>query len=174
MLSQDEKPFLDFLAQNPNTKLISGMSDVPTFRFLQPNGPEVAERNTFYIWDARYDLTPYIEKSDEVIWGWTSVQKTSTGRQVYSLSKSNAPVIEYFRSTVHADGALWPGRIWAEMYALDHKSMRFVYKGEEFENWYSSLATWFRKHFKRVKEFGGYFGEEALSWYQSGQPTTSP
>ncbi len=52
------------------------------------------------------------------------------------------------------------------MYATD--GVEFIYKGEEFENWYNELAQWLRGNLKRAKGVHDYIGKEALKWHRDG------
>lgn len=90
-----------------------------------------------------------------------------TGEIFYSVS-TNAPVIEFSRSFVRKDNNLVQGRIWCEFYRLTDDRNHLEYKGDDFKALYETLSGWIRKNFKKLKGVDGYFGQEALAWYESG------
>jgi len=91
----------------------------------------------------------------------------ATGEIFYSVS-TNAPVIEFSRSYVRKDNNLVQGRIWCEFYRLTDDRNHLEYKGDDFKAFYETLAKWIRKNFKKLKGVDGYFGPEALAWYENG------
>ena len=105
----------------------------------------------------------------EWCWDWYEEDLgtyVETGKVVYSVDRSNAPVIEFSPSFIRRDGRLVKGRIWAEMYRLEGGTL--VYKGADFEAWYDRIVRWLRRRFRRVEGVDGYFGQKALEWYREG------
>lgn len=87
-----------------------------------------------------------------------------TGEIFYWID-TKAPLVEFTSSFLREDGSLTQGRLWVDLYKLEGQA--FVYKGDDFKVFYETLVGWIRKNFKKLKGVDGYFGQEALTWYES-------
>lgn len=105
-----------------------------------------------------------ISKSDFVLWCMWNRSITPESDIVvepmpdgagYSVNRRNSEVIELFRSRLGKAG-LQQGRLWAQTTG----------KSKDFENWYTSLAGWIRRHFKR--RGADWIGPGALKWESRG------
>ena len=174
MMLEDERAFLEFLYADPAVVLIA--TDPP-------------ERKVHILDNYLAQLQPHTRGVEVLIWNQVfpfhdddiserRIRKhhedgsyEETGLVYYTVDKSNAPVIEYHPGLINQRGKLVQGRIWADMnrlvYGADGRPA-FAHKGADFVAWYDKVATWLRRHFKRVKGLDGYFGAQALHWYQSG------
>ena len=88
-----------------------------------------------------------------------------TGEKFYWIDL-NAPLVEFTSSFFRSDGKLVQGRIWVDFNKLEGKEI--VYKGDDFKALFETIAKWIRKNFRRKKGIDGYFGREALMWYEGG------
>jgi len=92
------------------------------------------------------------------------------GIRLYAVDVHDSNVIQFNRCRLDA-GTLFRGRIWAEMSAprLDqHGREVSVYKGDDFESSFNSLAQWIRRNYKRDPQYGFYCGPQAYEWYLRG------
>lgn len=123
-------------------------------------GPEVMVENDIYLWRPGFPLfTRY----------GVMTAGPLQGQGVYLVDFLRSSVIEFTRSLLLPNrNSLTRGRIWAEMRRLEGD--RFVYKGEEFEDWYDSIAAWIRKRYRKVGTRPIYFyaGPQANTWHQAG------
>lgn len=172
MIENDESRFLEFLAKNSKLRFVLPKAASPNFSIFEPRDISSLDEKILYLWDSSYDLYPYIKSSFRKFYAEEVGRFIETDQMVYSISASNAPIVEYIRSSVNRNGELTVGRIWAEMYALN-ENKEFIYKGHLFEKWYDDLAAWLRRNLKRGKEKKEYFGEGALAWYRNGKPIKS-
>ncbi|GIK10543.1 MAG: hypothetical protein HND45_04915 [Chloroflexi bacterium] len=172
MFENDESRFLEFLAKDKKLRFVLPVTVSTNFSIFEPRDILSLDEKILYLWDSSYDLHPYINSSFRKFYAEEVGRFIETDQMVYSISASNAPIIEYIRSSLNKNGELTVGRIWAEMYALN-ENKEFVYKGHSFEKLYDNLATWLRRNLKRGKEKKEYFGEGAIAWYQKGKPIKS-
>jgi hypothetical protein len=111
------------------------------------------------------ELNTYVRRGSYKVYSEEIMDYVDTGEQFYWIDMA-APLIEFTSSFIREGGILVQGRIWADMYRLEGNE--FVYKGDDFKIFYETLAKWIRKNYKRVKGIDGYFGKEALAWYEVG------
>lgn len=162
MLEEDEKEFVEFVLSDRETIILgfgSLQERLPILDCLPVEDSFPVWRAQVYFWRHGYPLfTRY------------GVMRAGPlqGQGVYLVDSSQSSVIEFSRSLLLPDeNMLARGRIWAEMRRLEGD--RFVYKGEEFEEWYDSIASWIRKRYRRIGTRPYfYIGPQAYSWYQAG------
>jgi len=163
MLEEDEQEFVEFVLSDGKTVILGAGSlqeTPPILDRLPVEDSPLIWRNDVYFWRHGYPLfTDY------------GVMKAGPlqGQGVYFVDSSQSSVIEFSRSLLLTDkNMLTRGRIWAEMRRLEGD--RFVYKGEEFEEWYDSIAQWLRKRYQKIGLGKPYFriGPRAYAWYQAG------
>jgi hypothetical protein len=162
MLEEDEQEFMEFVLSDHKTVILgsSSLQETPSILDHLPveNSP-LNWRGEAFFWRPDYPLfTRYI------------VMKVGPlqGQGVYFVDGSRSSVIEFDRNFLLPDeNMLTRGRIWADMRRLEED--HFIYKGEEFEAWYDSIAKWLRKRYRKV-EPGSYFriSPRAYAWYQAG------
>jgi hypothetical protein len=170
MLPEDERVFLQFVRRDPSLVLLTRTSPTPELRIIENSlvsPPQDSELISILFWNT----TLPIDESDirEIHLKRYDAERgvyVETGKVLYSIDLSNAPVIELSRSFIRTDGQLVKGRIWAEMYQLEGDT--WVHKGAGFESSYDRIARWLRRSFGRVKGADAYFGRKALEWYQEG------
>jgi len=162
MLEEDEQEFVEFVLSDGKTVILGAGSlqeTPPILDRLPVEDSPLIWRNDVYFWRRGYPLfTDY------------GVMKAGPlqGQGVYFVDSSQSSVIEFSRSLLLTDkNMLTRGRIWAEMRRLEGD--RFVYKGEEFEEWYDTIAAWIRKRYRKIGTRPYfYIGSQAYSWYQAG------
>jgi len=162
MLEKDEQEFVEFVLSDGRTVILgdASLEEMPPIlnRLPVEDLPPIY-RITVLFWRPGYPLfTRY------------GVMKAGPlqGQGVYFVDHLRSSVIEFSRSLLLPDkNLLTRGRIWAEMRRLEGD--RFVYKGEEFEEWYDTIAAWIRKRYRKIgtKPYF-YIGSQAYSWYQAG------
>lgn len=168
-LPKDEVKILDFVRSIPDTYLVSKNS--PTSKisnFILPwprESPEPVFRQ-FFIGKGRInDLRSYLRKGSTKVYNEEKMDFVETGEKFFYI-ESQAPLVEFMSSHFRDDERLTQGRLWVDLYRLE--GQEFVYKGDEFKEFYETLAGWIRKNFKKIKGVDGYFGKEALAWYKEG------
>ena len=168
-LPLDEEKFWNFTSSIPGAIRLTDKSSMPTVSsFIVPWNKKTTEAifSTFHITIDDIDkLNPFIRQGSYKVWSEELLNYADTGKQFYWID-IDAPLIEYSSPFIRNDGYLVQGRIWADFYML--QGDQFVYKGDEFKELYETLAAWIRKNFKKIKGVDGYFGKEALVWYQNG------
>ncbi len=161
-LEEDEQEFVEFVLSDRKTVILGAGSFQempPILDRLPVEHSPLIWRNKVFFWRPDYPLfTDY------------GVMKAGPlqGQGVYFVDGSKSSVIEFDRNLLFPDeNMLTRGRIWADMRRLEGNE--FVYKGEEFEAWYDSIAKWLRKRYRKV-EPGSYFriSPRAYAWYQAG------
>lgn len=170
MLPEDERLFLHFVCQKPSVALLSSISTKPKLQVIEDplnSLQPTTELRTILLWNTMWpirkdDIQKIFLKEYDIEQG----RYVATGEMVYSVNTSKAPVIEFSPSFIRHDGRLVQGRIWAEMYRPEPGQL--IHKGANFESWYDQIARWLRRNFKRSRDIDGYFGPEALEWYQKG------
>lgn len=168
-LYKDEIQFLDFVRSIPDAYLVSKNS--PTSKisnFILPwpgESPEPVFRK-YYIGKGRInDLKSFLRIGSTKVYSEKKMDYVKTGEKFFYIDME-APLVEFSSSFIRDDGRLTQGRLWVDLYRLEGKE--FVYKGDDFKNLYESLVGWIRKNFKKLKGVDGYFGQEALAWYEGG------
>lgn len=164
MLEEDEKEFVEFVLGDGKTVILGhgSLQEVPPILgrlpIEDPSPPLF--RNYVYFWKPGYPLfMRYI------------VMKAGPlqGQGVYLVDDLTSSVIEFSRSFFSPirENSLTRGRIWAEMRYWEGNNL--IYKGEEFERWYDSIARWLRKRYQKIgsKPYF-YIGPHAYRWYQAG------
>jgi len=168
-LPKDEMLFLEYVYSLQETYRVSLKSpDSSIISFFLPWSKRLPEPifRDFYIGKGKLNgLEPFIRKGSKKVYSEEKMDFINTGEQFFWLDM-NAPLIEFSSSFFRDDGRLTQGRIWADLYKLEKKE--FVYKGDDFKAFYETLAKWIRKNFKKLKGVDGYFGPEALTWYEGG------
>jgi hypothetical protein len=168
-LPDDEKIIWDFVRTIPDTFSIVTTSTDSTpksfFIYLDTSQLKPIFREYFISLGNPDALIPYIRKAMPSVYNRELMDFVKTGEIFYRID-TDAPVIEFSSSFFQEDGKLAQGRIWADLYRLEKD--QFIYKGDEFKDLYETLAKWIRNHFKKLKGVDGYFGKEALEWYQKG------
>ncbi|MFB0534604.1 MAG: hypothetical protein ACETWR_06450 [Anaerolineae bacterium] len=170
MLPEDERTFLRSVCRDQAVVLLADSSPEPKLQILEnllTSLQQRSELSTILLWNTALPiketdirevrLREYKEELGAYI---------ETGKVIYSVDRLNAPVIEFSPSFIRRDGQLVRGRIWAEMYRQEGGTL--VHKGADFESWYDRIARWLRRNFKRAEGIDGYFGPQALEWYQEG------
>jgi hypothetical protein len=171
MMTEDELAFLQFVCQDQDVVLLASSSSTPRPEILE-NPPtstqQRSELNTIVIWNRDFPIRDNdIRELRSAEYREEIGAYVETDEVIYSVNRSNAPVIEFSPSFVRSsDRQLVKGRIWAEMYRLEGNAL--IHKGKDFESWYDRVARWLRRNFKRVKGVDGYLGSRALEWYQEG------
>jgi hypothetical protein len=162
MLEEDEREFVEFVLSDRKTVILGSgsLQEVPPIldRLPVEDSPPIW-RNDVYFWRQGYPLF-----TRHVVMKVGPLQ----GQGVYYVDSSQSSVIEFSRSLLLPDeNMLTRGRIWAEMRRLEGD--KFVHKGEEFEEWYDSIAKWLRKRYRKIGT-KPYFriGSRAYNWYQAG------
>lgn len=162
MLEEDEDQFVEFLLSKPGTVILGSASlqEMPSILDCLPvEDSPIIRRNDVYIWRTGYPLfTRY------------TVMEVGPlqGHGVYFIDDSQSWVVEFTRCFLRPEeNRLTRGRIWAEMYRIEHN--RLLHKGEEFERWYDSIAAWITRRYRKTgtKPYF-YFGPQTYSWYQAG------
>jgi len=162
MLEEDEQEFVEFVLSDGKTVILgdASLQEIPPILDCLPveDSPPLW-RNTVLFWRRGYPLfTRY------------GVMKAGPlqGQGVYLVDLFRSSVIEFTRSLLLPDeNILTRGRIWAEM--CRPEGDRFVYKGEEFEKWYDTIAAWIRKRYRKIGTRPYfYIGSQAYSWYEAG------
>jgi len=162
MLEEDEKKFVEFVLSDGKTVILATDSLQETPYILnhlpEEDSPPIYRIQVLF-WRPGY---PLFIKS--VVMKEGPLQ----GKVVYYVDRLQSSVIEFSRSLLRPDeNLLTRGRIWAEMRRLEGD--RFVYKGEEFEEWYDTIAAWIRRRYRKIglRPYF-YIGPQAYSWYQAG------
>lgn len=165
----DEKLFWEFIQSIPETYQLSAKSlnsSVNSFVLRWSREPPKLVFRKYYIGKGKLDvLKTYVRKGSRKVYSEEKMDFVDTGEQFFWID-TNASLIEFIPSFFRDDGKLAQGRIWVDLYRLEEKE--FVYKGDDFRDFYEKLANWIRKNFKKLKGVDGYFGKEALEWYKSG------
>lgn len=161
IMQKDEDEFVRFVLSQPGVEMLGHLSltkKVPVLSALPiEDSPLLPSRQIFF----HRQGTPVYTTSVVVQVG------PLAGKLIQFLDVSASPVIEFSRSMLHPDGTLGQGRIWADMRRLegDH----FVLKGDEFEQWYETLARWIRKRWGRLERGSFYrLSDNARVWCESG------
>lgn len=162
MGEEDETEFARFVFGLADTVILGTPSEEatpPVFHSLPPDDAPIIYLDQVFLWRAGYPLfTDYMVMRGGPL----------KGQGVYFIEESRSSVIEFSRSVLlPEENLLTRGRIWADMHRLegDH----FVYKGEEFEKWYDSIAAWIRRRYRKLgtKPYF-YIGPQAYEWHQAG------
>lgn len=168
-LPKDEMQFLDFVRSIPDAYLVSGHSPTSKMKnFILPwpgESPEPVFRQSYLGKGNIKALKSFLRKGSTRIYSEQKMDFVETGEKFFYF-ESQAPLVEFSSSFLRDDGRLTQGRLWVDLYRLE--GQEFVYKGDEFKEFYETLAGWIRKNFKKLKGVDGYFGPEALAWYESG------
>lgn len=168
-LPKDEMMFLEFVRTFPETYRVSSKSpDSSIVSFILPWSTDLPEPvfRDFYLGKGNINgLEPFIRKGSKKVYSEIKKDYLETGERFFWIDMS-APLVEFTPSFFRDDGRLTQGRIWADFYWLVGNG--FVYKGDDFKAFFETLAKWIRKNFKKLKGIDGYFGPEALAWYESG------
>lgn len=168
-LLEDEKRFWDFVRSVPKTYRLHVRSTQPDIgSFVVPWDDEPSQLIFREYFIAKGDLgfiEPFVKSKRSRI--YSEEEMEYLGGENYFRIDTDGPVIEYTSSFLRDDGKLAQGRIWTDFYRLEGNE--FVYKGEDFKVFYETLAEWIKKNFKKLKGVDGYFGQEALAWYESGE-----
>jgi hypothetical protein len=168
-LPKDEMMFLEFVRSIPETYRVSSKSpnsSIVSFNLpWSTESPEPVFRQYYLGKGNIKTLKPFIRKGSKIVYSEEKMDYVETGEQFFWIDM-NAPLIEFSSSFFRDDERLAQGRIWADFYRLEKNE--FVHKGDTFETFYETLAIWIRKNFKRVKGIDGYFGKDALAWYEVG------
>jgi hypothetical protein len=168
-LTADEQNFVDFVLSLPDTQFINWKMDKPKIKVLDRamifDSKDVNLRHVF-IWQKSLKISKdSINKHKAKIYSEERMEFIETGETFYTVS-TDAPVIEFSRSFFREDNSLVQGRLWCDSYTVIDNN--WVYKGDEFKRLNETLVVWIRKSFKKLKGVDGYFGPEALVWYQNG------
>jgi len=163
MIEQDEAEFLDFALDHPDTVILGSPSLNPeplVLDGLPQDRSAVYWRDEVLLWKPGYPLfiQPTVMKAGP-----------HAGQKLFFVDELRSSVVQFVRSILlPEENLLTRGRIWADMRRLegDH----FVYKGQEFERWYDTMAAWIRKRYRKIGERSPYFyiGPQAYEWYQAG------
>lgn len=168
-LPNDEISFWEFISSIPDIHRLSDKSSSPEITsFVIPWERQlIATRLTKYLITTGEikNLQKLIRQSTHKIWLSEIADYIDTGEKFYWID-SNSPHVEYSTSFIRYDDNLVQGRIWVDLYSVGEN--QFVYKGDDLKMLYETLASWIRKNFKKLKGVDGYFGPEALVWYQDG------
>jgi hypothetical protein len=170
MLPEDEQVFLGFLLTDPLVVLLRNPSDQRAPDVIADPIGVVWTRSRLQetiIWNRAFELREedireiHLKEYRSDIGAYVQ-----TGRILFDVSTSAAPVIQYLPGFVRQDGTLAKSRIWADTLRLEGDQL--VYKSEAFEAWYDGIARWLRRRLHRVPGMDGYFGSHALEWYRAG------
>ena len=168
-LPKDEVLFWEFVRAIPGTYRLSSKSpnsSVSSFVIPWSEKLPKPEFRKYYFCSVKPDsLNAYVKKGSYKVYSEEKMDYIDTGEQFYWLD-INAPVIEFISSFFRDDGRLARGRIWADFNKLEGNEL--VDKGQDLEALFETVAKWIRKNFKRIKGIDGYFGPEALVWYEGG------
>ena len=165
-LLEDERLFLDYVANQSSTKIIECFSKTPEPEVV--TAQDVLESNTwtFYLWNTHFPVSS-LRIQEFKLQNANEQGDNDTSRGFYVGMHLGASVIEYRRSSRLVPGEqLVRGRLWADKYAQD--GLGFVYQGDVFKKWYDDLSRWIRKRYERIQGVDGYLGSEAVKWYQNG------
>lgn len=166
---QDELEFLNFVSSLPNSFCFKDGSENKHYSsFIIPwtriEAANKFEKN-FLFKGNKESIRTYIKEHYLHVYDEETMSYQKTDEKIYWLDE-DAPVVEFTRSFFRNDGKLVQGRIYANFYFVEN--LEFVYKGDDLLQFYEILAKWLRKNYKKLKDVDGYFGKEALQWYQEG------
>lgn len=168
-LPKDELQFSEFVRSIPETYRVSMKSPTSTIAsfILTWSGelPKPVFRDYHIGIGNPNTLASYIRKGSYKEYSEEKMDYVDTGEQFYWIDM-NSPLVEFTSLFFHEDGKLAQGRIWGDLYRLEGNEL--INKGDDFKSFYETLAKWIRKNFKRVKGIDGYFGIEALKWFERG------
>ena len=168
-LQQDEKDFWKFVSSIPESSRLSTQSSIKQISsFIVNWDTELPNKNfrQYNIGKGNLNrLNIHLREGSYKYYSETELRYVDTGERFFWFDP-NAPFVRFDSSVLNDDEKLRQGRIWADFYML--QGDQFVYKGDEFKELYETLAAWIRKNFKKIKGVDGYFGKEALAWYQNG------
>jgi hypothetical protein len=163
----EEELFLTFVLQRPTVKLLSLVSYTPDFSVNLSDLRHSEEFRQLLLWDSQLDLdSKYISEGYSKAYDENSGYYVSTGKKLYIIHSTSAPVIEYSRSFINIDNKLTSGRIWADMYTDTEFGIRL--KDERFIHWYDEIAKWLRRNLSRDNELNAYVSEKAKEWRSQG------
>jgi hypothetical protein len=162
MLAEDEQEFIRFLTEEMGAVLLSPLS--------RAQSPTIIDTISLAADGAEYPGDLYLWREGFPVYVRPGVMKAGplVGEEVFFVKEADSYVVEFVRSyLIPGRNLLTRGRIWAEMRQLEGD--RLVYKGEEFEKWYDSMAAWIRKRYRKIgtKPYF-YIGPQAYEWHQAG------
>lgn len=170
MLREDEEAFLDYALENNRVKIIQADIDQRAIYEVERNALDQQDYKDLVFWNTKFPLPiNYFDVFRPRRYDPDRQDYFESGEVLYSLDKMKAPVVEFWRSKlIDEDGktVLTKGRLWAEMHWWENDKL--MYKGEDFEDWYDSLAKWVRKKFHRIPTYDGYFGPAAKKYLENG------
>ncbi len=167
-LLEDEKIFWDFVQSIPNTTRLHFRSSQPCIgSFVVPWDLEHLQLvfREYFVANCDLGVIESFVKSKRFRIYCEETLNYVEGENYFRID-TDGPVIEFTSSFIRDDDKLTQGRIWTDLYRLEDNL--FIYKGDDFKNIYDTLVKWIRKNFKKIKGVDGYFGQEALTWYESG------
>lgn len=137
---EDEQRLLAFLRESAEISIYRSWS--PQAEPVKEFSPE-PEASPFYIHNRTFSWVPEFERVE-----YTEKNFGRTG-YYHRLSNTNGPLLEYSRHPIQAQSPQVSGRIyWSKFFLMPRQEVQ--YDVALFAAWYSRVASWVRRHGKRV------------------------
>lgn len=154
MSKEDEDAFLEYLRSLGDLVILpatSASSDFAPVAFL-PEATEDEATRKFWLQNSTVSLPLATEYAPE--------------KNCYVIDGFQSPVVEFLRSWTVSHMML-AGGIRADMNYLDSDKQDLVPKPVEFRNWFASMQSWIRNHFKHLALLT-YAGPGAYQFREEG------
>ena len=140
MSGEDEERFLAFLRESADISIYRSWSPTPNSDHnfsKQPQASPFHIHNKAFQWEPEFQGVEYADRN------------TGQSGIYYRLANVHGPLLEYSRHPLHALAPQVSGRLyWSKSFAASPREL--LYDTTAFEVWYSSVASWVRRHARRV------------------------